>query len=75
MPVASNLGRAITFTSVWTRGGRGVADREECGERECSATGEGLPMSDALVALLFVMILLGPCVVASRVDLNRSVPD
>jgi hypothetical protein len=32
-------------------------------------------MSDALVVLCFVMIVLGPCVVAAFVDLNRSVPD
>ena len=32
-------------------------------------------MSDALVALFAVMLVLGPCVVASFVDLNQSVPD
>jgi hypothetical protein len=32
-------------------------------------------MAHALVALFFVLLVLGPCVVASFVDLNRSVPD
>jgi hypothetical protein len=32
-------------------------------------------MTDAIVALLAVMLILGPCVVASFVDLDQSVPD
>ena len=75
MWVASDFGKSCNFYQcVGYRGSSGVADRR-CVERECSAGGEGLPMCDALVALCFVMIVLGPCVVASMVDLNRSVPD
>jgi hypothetical protein len=36
---------------------------------------EELPMMDILIALTFVALLLGPCVSASLVDLNSSVPD
>ena len=71
----SNLGRTAIFASVRAGEGRGVADRESVESVNALPTVEGLPMSDALVALCFVMIVLGPCVVASLVDLNRSVPD
>jgi hypothetical protein len=30
---------------------------------------------DLLIGISFVMILLGPCVLAARVDLNSSVPE
>jgi hypothetical protein len=37
---------------------------------------EGNPsMAEAIIAILFVALLLGPSVLASFVDLNSSVPD
>jgi hypothetical protein len=32
-------------------------------------------MMDVLIGISFVMIVLAPCVLASRVDLNSSVPE
>lgn len=36
---------------------------------------EGLSMKDALIGVSFLMILLGPVVLAALVDLNSSVPE
>jgi hypothetical protein len=37
--------------------------------------GEELSMVTALIVVSFVMIVFGPCVLASMVDLNSSVPE
>jgi hypothetical protein len=36
---------------------------------------EEFPMTNSMVALLFAMLLLGPVVLATLVDLNGSVPE
>jgi hypothetical protein len=64
-----------SFASVWAGEGTGVADRESVESVNALPSWRNFPMSDALVVLCFVMIVLGPCVVAAFVDLDRSVPD